>query len=1030
MKYFKYLFCFLVVIGIIGRGLLGGDKELLFQSYVYHFDFENGAVGSWSSYPPAQDTGYDPTISVSKIGSNSTKALVREISPHYEITYKFGMREKVDLFVDRESELKFQYYVKNYRNIEGLVIKFAFENGKSYRLELSAKKFSWEKVRILFKDVTGDKSLGRLKALAFMVVCPQADPESILKFAIDDVKISGYRKKGFKLRRPDTYWVDEFHTNIALRHYDEGDPISIEGKFPLPIKEAMVTVSRKFRKKETCQLRMAKSGKTHNVVINSSQLGSGIWQAEIEGICDSGTLNTSLVFLVKKKNAPRQHPWLLISQNEKAMRLKEIRQGYLKNVWVKLQDTAKNIRNQYNIDDFDYNLNAYDEMYWLPTYGGYAQTIKNLTNIARLNGLVYYLSGDKQAGDSAKKTLLKMASWPTYVHPHVLNQGQFTYWPVGLALINLALGFDTVYDHLSPEEREKIAEALYHKGVTEVFKEYVRDNRVSSNTSNWISHVTGGGILSALAISREYADNELEPFLTGMILKLGEFIGSTFDCKGSYGEGYGYHNFTMQTLIEIMVSLKRHFGIQFPEKIFSSYLYLLYQINPETLTVYDFGDTTNHLRGMSNFSYLLNLRKSPHLKWLYDLSPGYHDTDLLFYKEGIKAQGPSDLPLIQHFPDVGTVIFRSGFNSDDFMFVFRSGPFYNHQHFDQGSFFLSDKAEDLITEPGKTDYYEDPWYQKLFIQPGAHNCILVDETVECQRAGDLLKDVEAWSDYAHITDFIKFDKGAFASSNLAPIYKGKFQTLTRNILYLKPRTIILIDRGEGAADAERMNLRFHPPLKKDVHVEGKVARIQRPKASLYIKTISPKHYQTDLLKRPLTLAEFQKEDPVTMEERGFLQLTSDLHPQGTAFINVMSTDKSIISGLDEKHMDSSIRFTVDNALYYLNTKNQLYDIGQVQTDALVFRSLKNGFIAFRTTQLLMDEKKIVQSSDPVSLIVNKGERILIKFSASKETELAFFVKKQPQKITIGKKEFPYWTYKDQTVFLDLPKGGGTLRFTF
>ena len=62
-----------------------------------------------------------------------------------------------------------------------------------------------------------------------------------------------------------------------------------------------------------------------------------------------------------------------------------------------------------------------------------------------------------------------MSEWPTFVHPHILNQGQFTYWPVGLTILDLALGYDWVYDLLTPEEQAKIAGALYHKGVTEVF---------------------------------------------------------------------------------------------------------------------------------------------------------------------------------------------------------------------------------------------------------------------------------------------------------------------------------------------------------------------------------------------------------------------------------------------------------------------------------------------------------------------------------------------------------------------------------
>ncbi len=41
------------------------------EPFTYSFDFESGSVGSWSSYPPAQDIAYDPTIWVKKISAFS-----------------------------------------------------------------------------------------------------------------------------------------------------------------------------------------------------------------------------------------------------------------------------------------------------------------------------------------------------------------------------------------------------------------------------------------------------------------------------------------------------------------------------------------------------------------------------------------------------------------------------------------------------------------------------------------------------------------------------------------------------------------------------------------------------------------------------------------------------------------------------------------------------------------------------------------------------------------------------------------------
>ena len=41
------------------------------------------------------------------------------------------------------------------------------------------------------------------------------------------------------------------------------------------------------------------------------------------------------------------------------------------------------------------------------------------------NAVVYALSGDEHADEAARQALVKLAAWPTYVHRHILDQGQF-----------------------------------------------------------------------------------------------------------------------------------------------------------------------------------------------------------------------------------------------------------------------------------------------------------------------------------------------------------------------------------------------------------------------------------------------------------------------------------------------------------------------------------------------------------------------------------------------------------------------------
>jgi hypothetical protein len=397
---------------------------------------------------------------------------------------------------------------------------------------------------------------------------------------------------------------------------------------------------------------------------------------------------------------------------------------------------------------------------------------------------------------------------------------------------------------------------------------------------------------------------------------------------------------------------------------------MLYQLDPQTKEFSDFGDTHSHLGAMTNFAYVLQKNRDPHLKWLYDLlGSGSRDNDLFFADSSITAKSPSDLPKVKLFRDVGTAVFRSGFGHEDFAFIFRCGPFFNHQHFDQGSFFLNDRGEDLIGESGRTGYYDDPWYNKLSIQPGGHSCILVDENPESQRAGDLLHDVKAWQEYARITDFVEFPEGAFVSGDLAPIYKGKFKELRRNVLYLKPRTVVIIDQGTGAAGAERMNLRFHAPRKNEIQVNGAVTEIRKPNASLYMQTLAPANYRNEVLKRPLTMDEFSKENPVTMSARGFVQLTAPLGSDGTVFVNVLSTDREVMERLQAKSDGDMVELTYGGVRYFINRRmDRPVRIGNVETDALVYARLSGGTLLCRVSSLAEGTRRPISWAKPVSLV--------------------------------------------------------------
>ncbi len=1016
--------------------LLGGSMVYaapVLESGGYEEHFESGSVGAWSSYPPSQDTAYDPTIWVKPV-SGSNRALFREITPNYEDDCSFGVRRIVNLWVTRESALSFRACLKSNRPAGGIQVRLGYADGASVEKILPLNETSvWKDFTLNMAECGAGERPRELRAVAFMAVCPKADPENLLRFGLDDVKITGLRESLWQFSSPQVHKLDEWSDFIAAEHYRVGGSITISGRPPFTPRAIAVRVNRALTGDRAVIFPLKKSGSgmwSVNIPLTAkSGIGPGLWRATILTSTKEGeSLSTSMVFLVKSGNAPQVNPRLLMGPGDAPKILAKTSSGRLKTVWDGLVKSAVSTREKNRVENFNYNLDAYDDIHWLPTYGGYVTAIWQPSGYIRSNAVVYGLSGDAEAGDAACRALLKMAQWPSYVHPHILNQGQYTYWPVGQMVGDMAVGYDLVRDRMKPEERSIVARALYSKGVTEIFKEYVRDNRVSSFTSNWIGDVTGGGILCSLAIMNDIPERELEPYLTGMILKMDRLIDNAFDRDGHYGEGYSYLNHALECINQAAPALERTFGIEFPDVLGKSARFMLYQADTETKRFHDFGDTSNRLGGLSNFAWILAKYKDPHLKWLYDRSPGNGDVDLFLADESIASRGPEDLPKTVLFRDTGTTVFRSGFGKDDFLFVFRCGPFYNHQHFDQGGFVLSDRGEVFLSEAGRTDYYFDPWYQKLFIQAGGHNCILLDDKADSQRSGDFLKDVPAWKNHASTTDFLTFGDGAFVSGKLDPLYKGRIEKLRRSALYLAPRTVVLIDEASGPHDVGTLDLRFHAPFRDDLAVNGNTATVTRPGGKLFLRTLAPAKLRADIVKRPPSMEEFGSGNALTMKARGFLRLSADIGTGPLILVHALSTDSAVLDGLGEKSGEGCTLFSHNGTKYAVNTTGggqARYD--DIITDALVSTAGPYGFMAARMTVFTRDGEMLARSDKPVSLSLTVGKDTMLNWSAAEGAEITLHMAAKPAKVLLNGRKFDHWTFSPKNgLRLTLEPGEGVL----
>ena len=147
----------------------------------------------------------------------------------------------------------------------------------------------------------------------------------------------------------------------------------------------------------------------------------------------------------------------------------------------------------------------------------------------------------------------------------------------------------------------------------------------------------------------------------------------------------------------------------------------------------DMGDT--HPPAGHGIPALIYESKDPVMRWYYAQFDRPSLSKFIFYDDSVAPQPPK-LPSSRIFRDKGNAVFRSGWDKDAIVFLYRAGPNFNHHHADQGSFLLNAFGESLISEAGWSDYYKDPYYATFFTQAIGHSTVLVDGNPESQSIAD------------------------------------------------------------------------------------------------------------------------------------------------------------------------------------------------------------------------------------------------------------------------------------------------------
>jgi hypothetical protein len=957
-----------------------GDSSV--EPCTYTENFETRDLGAWASYPHWQDLAYDQNFRTNEmIPGDPNISLVEKVTPYSSVDNYAGAQKLLDMYLVPGSTVSFRYYLKTNQHASFYKIRFAA--GKLGKIDLTlsdpgTNKWVW--ITASYDDfirenpgLAGNDKI-RVYALAFLACIPNADPAMPIYLGLDDITFKGARPTAFRFISPAMYKLPEFDTYIPKASYSIGDTFNLSGSWPSDVTRVSIALSAYTdTSKAKVIYESSLSKKAGRWLLRPLKLSypEGLYIAHLTGYSNGAAplYHTSFTVHIVPANLSGRHPRLLFDANRKKWLDQRLKEEPFRNIDTNILRSARTWREQLPVNSLVYDLDQFPDEDWLPTAAAWKSHFLITGEALWYNSLAYAFHGDTIAGQYAKNILLTLSGWPNWGHPWQIKRGRFSEHNTGTWSYRVAEAYDLVYSLMTAPERTEIRSAILKNIVQAVHRTYIYDNNVTGNTSNWLAATVGGSLMNMAAISGDGPETkDLEPYLTGSLMKFYNFITSVTDSKdGAWGEGLGYNTYSFHNMSQSLPALKNVFNIDLTKPLVGSYNEFIWAANLEKREFFNFGDSHLGLVPFTNWAFLLDMQKEPRLGWLYNYIS--HDNtfdDFLYDTKNIKQQDPFAENPDKIFHDLGTTVFKSGWGKEDLSFVMRTGAFYNHQHMDQGSFWFADHGVTFIGEREGSAYYDDALYQSWFIQPVSHSTILIDGNHQSQRIGDELKFAPGFDDHAFIDQSLDGKEAAFSSGDIGRLYWGKVNTLTRNVLFLKPRTILMLDVATpGTKDVDVTSL-FQASTLSSIDAGKHISKITKGGFDLDIIHLAPERVEARAVETPHYFNTLINEKPLVRE--GMLTVTARTSGIPLVMANLLtSTTAGIAPDVTSEIKPGFVSGTASGKEFAFNTRpGSSYSVESMATDALAITWTGERIFAAMATTFSKNGRLLIACDAPAT----------------------------------------------------------------
>lgn len=447
-------------------------------------------------------------------------------------------------------------------------------------------------------------------------------------------------------------------------------------------------------------------------------------------------------------------------------------------------------------------------------HGNYYDVGAQLHRLVSVLGACYALFDDGEAAERLRDAMLHVSSFAAWTGPQ--NKDRDVPWLSDLSTtrmaVELAFGYDMIYDMLTREERDTIAHAILNKGVMPLLSDWVlpehRIHALDSMGHNWWSVCIGLAGVALLPVADYLEKHRFDELIDRIEEALIEFLsypGCTlfnkvpnYDEQGLFYESVGYFCYGTSELLRYLWHAERYLGRRdrlraaLPKGLAEAILSFAY---PHTQD----GKIKIGFPNYGDSAYTANIM--PMVRWMRLL--GYDTPALAAYAAAVGQEEdilaltcPLDttpltvletLPKTALYPKTGYAIHRSSWQTDASLLAIKSGYTWNHAHADAGSFVLYDKGQPLLIDSGSCPY-GDRRYRTYYCKDISHNVLLVDG--EGQREEEQIRGSKF---PGCISDHYEKDGLFYVQADATGPMAHVCSRMYRNFLWIDGRVLVVID---------------------------------------------------------------------------------------------------------------------------------------------------------------------------------------------------------------------------------------------